>query len=327
MPEEIIKGIYRIRVNLPNSPLKLLNSYIIIGEGENLLIDTGFNRPECLESLTEGLKALGVKMEETDILLTHLHADHSGLVPKLIKNGRRVFIGRDELPWMYGETRSILWELDNIKVSREGFSEEVIEKHLIKAPSRNMASEPDFDGFTPLDDGDILSYGGYELRAVLTPGHTPAHMCFWIEDEKLMFTGDHVLFDITPNITLWNFVEDSLGDYLHSLREIDKYDVRIALPGHRETGDFHGRIAELLKHHEERLDECYKVLCENPDSTIYEVSGKMSWKIRCNSWEDFPITQKWFAVGECHSHLRHLETRGLAVRDDSEDTILYRAVQ
>lgn len=140
-----------------------------------------------------------------------------------------------------------------------------------------------------------------------------------------MFTGDHILFDITPNITLWNFVEDSLGDYLKSLREADKYDVRLALPGHRETGDYHGRIAKLLQHHEERLDECCRVVYENPNSSVYEIAGKMKWRIRCNSWEEFPIDQKWFAVGECHSHLRHLETKGLVVCDDSEQTIRYKA--
>lgn len=118
------------------------------------------------------------------------------------------------------------------------------------------------------------------------------------------------MFDITPNITGWRELDDALGSYLSSLRAIDKYDVRLALPGHRETGDFHQRIANLLGHHEARLEESLKVCRENPGATSYELAGKMNWKIRCNSWEDFPLGQKWFAVGEAYSHLRHLETLG-----------------
>lgn len=141
-----------------------------------------------------------------------------------------------------------------------------------------------------------------------------------------MITGDHVLFDISPNITLWNFVEDSLGDYLKSLQEIDRYDVLLALPGHRGTGDFHKRIAELLNHHEKRLEECYEAVLNNPDSSVYEIAGKMTWKIRCSSWEDFPINQKWFAVGECHSHIRHLEMLGKVKANEEEKIIRFRAV-
>ena len=141
-----------------------------------------------------------------------------------------------------------------------------------------------------------------------------------------MFTGDHVLFDISPNITLWNNVEDSLGDYLKSLKYIDEYDVRLALPSHREIGDFHERIAHLLDHHEMRLEECYNVVLNNPDLSVYDIAGKMSWKIRCNSWEDFPINQKWFAVGECHSHLRHLEKLGKVKANGEEQIVRFRAV-
>lgn len=51
-----------------------------------------------------------------------------------------------------------------------------------------------------------------------------------------MLLGDHVLFDITPNITDWWDVPDSLGDYLRSLDKIAAYPVTLPLPGHREAG-------------------------------------------------------------------------------------------
>lgn len=329
MHEEILKNIYRIQIPLPKSPLKILNCYIIKSnekDGRELVIDTGFNHPECREALISGLKELDIDMARTDILLTHLHSDHTGLVPEIAGPETRVYLSRVELPWMSAPSRFDLWELDNARMIRAGFTREAVNNAIKNAASRGMASDPNFKAFLPIDDGDEFKYGGYTLKAVVTPGHTPAHMCFWMEEQKAMFTGDHVLFDISPNITLWNFMDDPLGDYLSSLRKIDTYDVRLALPGHRETGDFHARIAQLLRHHEKRLDECYNVVLNNPDSSVYDIAGKMTWKIRCNSWDDFPFGQKWFAVGECHSHLRLLEKRGRVKVNDDEEVLKFRAL-
>lgn len=320
MSREILPNLYQIKVPLPRNPLRVLNSYVIKGQDRNVIIDTGFNQPECEEALKAALQELDVDMLNTDILLTHLHSDHTGLVPVLASENSRVYISRAEIPWMYGESRRELWKGDNVKFGRAGFSDREL-SFLDKAVSRDMAADKAFDRYLPIDDGMIFEYGGYKLQAVATPGHTPIHMCFWMEDQKTMFTGDHVLFDITPNITYWSELEDSLGDYLNSLRMIDKYDVRLALPGHRETGDFHKRISELLSHHQKRLEECLGIVRENPGLTTYQVAGKMSWKIRCNSWEDFPLGQKWFAVGECHSHLRRLEMEGL-IETNYEETVL-----
>lgn len=315
MPNEILPDLYRIKIPLPGNPLRLLNSYVIKGEDRNLLIDTGFKMPECKEALATGLNELEISMDKTDILLTHLHSDHSGLAPEFASESSRVFIGRDELPWMFGESRLKLWLADNVKYKKAGFSDEAV-AHLDEAVSRGLASDPYFDRYTPLDGDEELVYGGYCLRPVVTRGHTPMHMCFWMEEQKVMFTGDHVLFDITPNITEWGEMYDSLGEYLDSLQRVKKYDVRIALPGHRESGNFQERVDKLMQHHEERLDECLNIIKNNPGLTIYDISGKMKWKIRCNSWEDFPLGQKWFAVGECHSHVRHLECLGKVKIED-----------
>lgn len=79
--EQVADGIWRIGVELPQNPLRELNSYLIKGkENErDLLIDTGFRREECREALFAGLRALGSSPDRLDILLTHLHSDHTGL--------------------------------------------------------------------------------------------------------------------------------------------------------------------------------------------------------------------------------------------------------
>ena len=88
---EVLPEVFRIPVPLEGNPLKELNSYLFRGSREakqrNLLVDTGFRTEGCKKALLKGLGQLGVSMEDTDILLTHLHADHSGNAPELIRPG------------------------------------------------------------------------------------------------------------------------------------------------------------------------------------------------------------------------------------------------
>lgn len=84
---EVLPEVFRIPVPLEGNPLKELNSYLFRGSREakqrNLLVDTGFRTEGCKKALLKGLWRSGVSMEDTDILLTHLHADHSGNAPEL----------------------------------------------------------------------------------------------------------------------------------------------------------------------------------------------------------------------------------------------------
>ena len=78
--QEIDDNLFRIVVPLPGNPLQSINSYVIRDETRNLIVDTGLNRKACKEAVDEGLRKLGVDLDETDIFITHLHADHFGLV-------------------------------------------------------------------------------------------------------------------------------------------------------------------------------------------------------------------------------------------------------
>ena len=78
MIEEILPNLYRTEIPLPKSPLKWLNSYIVKGEDRFLIIDTGFNREECLNAMNASLQKLGVDLNKTDIFITHLHVGPHG---------------------------------------------------------------------------------------------------------------------------------------------------------------------------------------------------------------------------------------------------------
>lgn len=331
--EQILPGIYRIPVPLTGNPLKELNSYVIAGgEGDSLLVDTGFHTRECREAILEALEELGISMEHTDILLTHMHTDHTGNAAELLCKGRRAYIGEIDqvILTRYNRLEGVTnnhW-IRRERLRRHGVPEAVLEEMYRKTPSRTMMDYEREMEYTPLKDGQTLVYGGYTLKAIHTPGHTPGHMCFEIMGTGAMILGDHVLFDISPNITDWVNVEDSLGDYLESLDKIGQYDVTIPMPGHRKTGDFHERIAALKRHQERRLAECRDIVASLEHATLYEIASRMKWKIRTDSWDTFPAGQKWFALGECLAHLDYLVRRGQIQRHegDSETEVVWYEV-
>ena len=107
-------------------------------------------------------------------------------------------------------------------------------------------------------------------------------------------------------------MEDSLHMYLSSLDKVAKLEVTSVLPGHRKPWHNHqGRLEELKEHHRKRLDEAVTAL-RGGDKTAYEVTPYITWQIKYKNWEDFPIAQKFFAVGETLAHLKYLETDGKA---------------
>jgi glyoxylase-like metal-dependent hydrolase (beta-lactamase superfamily II) len=96
MIEEVLPNLFRIEIPLPGNPLKSLNSYVMRAADRNLIIDTGFNRKECFRAMQVGLRELDVDLGKTDFLITHLHADHFGLVTKLLTDTSKVYFNRPD---------------------------------------------------------------------------------------------------------------------------------------------------------------------------------------------------------------------------------------
>ena len=97
MAERLTNDLWRLDIPLVGNPLKNLNSYLLLGE-RSLLIDTGFRQQACREAMERQLAETGVDRDRLDIFCTHLHSDHTGLAPELIRPGCRIFIGEIDGP-------------------------------------------------------------------------------------------------------------------------------------------------------------------------------------------------------------------------------------
>ena len=312
-------NLYRLKIPLPESPLKYLNSYVIRDPGRSLIIDTGLNRRECLEAMQAGLDRVGIDLKKTDIFITHLHADHFGLVGKLATDTSDVYFSRPEKELMES------WEGFGAMIAyagRNGFPENELRAALDKHPGAKYGSEwiPELK---VLEDGDKINAGDYHFTCVTTPGHTIGHICLYEPDRKLLVAGDHILIDITPNIQCWSDLQNPLKHYLASLDKVAGLQIDLVLPGHRRLiRNPKARIEELKLHHRRRLEEVLTIL-EGRSMTAFEVASRMTWDLRYESWNDFPVAQRWFATGEAISHLRYLEEAGQVLRGTEDQLTRY----
>lgn len=320
MVEEILPGLFRLKIPLPNSPLKDLNSYVLTSDERNLVIDTGFNRDECFEAMQTGLGVLGIDPAETDFLLTHMHSDHTGLVSRLATPQSKVYIGRIDARVF---DSGIDWRPVAEYALNNGFERDELEQALQAHPGIKYKPR-DLPPFTLLDDGDRVELGDFTLQVLLTPGHTRGHICLYDAARRVLISGDHILYDITPHIESWSFEFDSLRQYLDSLDRVRDLPVDIVLPGHRNTfADLAGRVDELKEHHRQRAQEVIDIL-DGSTMSAYRIAAAMTWDIRADSFEAFPVAQKWFAVGEALAHLRYLEGEGRVERLDGDKIALFR---
>ncbi|MCL6634580.1 MAG: MBL fold metallo-hydrolase [Peptococcaceae bacterium] len=328
MVEEILPGLYRMEIPLPNNPLKAVNSYVIKSPGRNLVIDTGMNREECVTAIQAGLGELGIDLRETDFFITHMHADHSGLVAALAGENSRIYCsGTDsvmvnpemspEAPWL----KEILsFALLN------GFPENVLQEALMMHPGFRYCARGRL-AFCIVREGDTINIGEYVLKCVETPGHTPGHICLYDPRKKILFSGDHILGDITPNISLWSDDQNPLREYFESLDKVGSLAIDLVLPGHRSLiKDCRGRIEELKAHHLKRAEEILAIVGERA-MDAYQVAARMSWDLTYESWDLFPPPQKWFAAAEAIAHLKYLEDEQLIQRKTDGHKVLFAAIK
>ncbi|MDX9871485.1 MAG: MBL fold metallo-hydrolase [Clostridia bacterium] len=322
MPIELLPNLFKIEVPLPGTPLKRLNSYFIKGQDKHLMIDTGFNHPESREAVTAALQELNVTPADCDFYITHQHADHSGGVAYLATPTSNVYCSQHDADEITRYIKGNYWELLGYQQRSYGFPPDILQETINNHPANKKGASCEV-AFTTVGEGDRIEVGGYKFRVLLTPGHTLGHTCLYDKEKKLLISGDHILGDITPHITVWPLMVNSLERYLESLDKIAKFDIELTLPGHRSPiTDCKKRIQELKLHHERRLAEALEIVAEG-SCTAYQAAQHMTWDLTYASFEEFPFPQKWFATGETAAHLEWLVQNQAVVKEIKDEKYIF----
>jgi glyoxylase-like metal-dependent hydrolase (beta-lactamase superfamily II) len=314
--ERLAGGWWSIPVPIPDNPLRYTLSYLLTTDTDAIVVDPGWNAPECWDALTAGLRTAGVAAADvTGVVVTHVHPDHHGLSGRL-REASGCWVG------MHPAERATLTDLG----AGAGGSQRLEETRRwlvgLGAPESDLAAI--FAGFSAhtraaargggpaapdvlLDDGAELPVAGRRVGVIWTPGHTPGHICLLDAASGAMLTGDHVLPRITPNVALHPDRDDPVRDYLDSLRRVGEHDDVEVLPAHEYR--FRGlaaRTEQIREHHAVRGAEIVTVVNDLGEATLWQIAERLTWS---RPWPEIGM-MRMSALAETAAHVRYLAGRG-----------------
>ena len=163
-------------------------------------------------------------------------------------------------------------------------------------------------GFTGADqilgDGDGVHLGDVSFRVIATPGHADSHLCYWIEAERYLFSGDLIAGHGTVVLSA---APGSLTRYLASLQRVARLGSLTLLPGHGPVVlDGPAKIQEYLDHRALRERQIIGALSEGA-ATVDEIVRRV--------YAETPPQLFDMAAQNVRAHLEHLESQGRAKFD------------
>ena len=312
---DVIDGVHRIEVPTP-FPVGPVNSYLI--EGSPLtLVDTGPKTSKSLVAIRQGLKVLSYDLSDVEqILLTHNHVDHIGLVAQFVRDRLQVHGSPTEV-WIHQKDAEAVINYESyMEHYTEAFIRLIAASGVLQQERKMPIPQNRTEFFKAIGesvptahvfmDGATFKTGIGELSALWTPGHSPGSTCFVCDEKRIIFSGDHILGDISsnPSISFDSSERIGMNTYFESLDKIEPKADYLALPGHREPiPNIKSRIEGLRAEYEEKLQKAASVLTKNP-RTVYEISRVV--------YGDYETQSLVLALAESRDLLRILETRNQA---------------
>ena len=328
---EVEPGIHRLQLPMPH--LDYVNAYLVEGDRDNghLLIDTGWDTKEAFDSLKNQLAEIGINPEDIcQIIVTHVHPDHYGLAGKL----KRLFnaqlalhnLEKNFIESRYINMDELLQQMEHLLQANGTPSDESTELQRASLPLVKFVTpvSPDIT----LHGDEIITTGYLSFKVLWTPGHAWGHVCLYAPSRKILFSGDHILLNITPHIGLHPQTSTNpLGDYLDSLNSLKRLEVKLVLPGHGEPFTaFKSRIEEIIQHHQQRNAEIMSALKASP-KTAYQIASEITWMNYASSagWEKLGPWNKRMAVLETLAHLEAMKIAG-KLASSTQDNVIYYSI-
>jgi len=330
-----IEDVIRFKIDFPPfDGLKFVCVYLLKVDGINILIDAGLHFRDWKNLFFSSLKNLNITIKDIDYcIITHDHLDHLGLIKDLKRKNPDLQLLMHEITHEiieWGTNPNKSKELENEarelakRMIKYGISEKQgdrIVQVLTAMPKLARYQKPD----KLLVDNEEISIGTNKLKIIWTPGHAVGHICVFDTDRRYLFSGDHILSEITPHIgsfimspTLkkkYDF-NNILDYYLRSLEKIDLLNPSIIFPAHQEViYNPSERILEIKEHHKNRLKEISNIIKNNPLTPV-----KIA---EIHFGNDLTEINSFLALSEVLSHLIYLEDQNKITRIEKNGKFLF----
>lgn len=168
------------------------------------------------------------------------------------------------------------------------------------------------DGFVPdtaIGDGWVLDATGFRLRAIHTPGHASNHLCYRLEGERLLFSGDHIMSGSTVVIAP---PDGDMAAYLDALQRLKDVDLAGIAPGHGPyVEDAYAVIEQYISHRRARESAIEDALRQAGRARVPELVEAV--------YTDVPDVLHPIARWSVWAHLRKLAAEGRVVSTDADD--------
>jgi len=229
---QIAPGIRRVIANNPGPFTFHGTGTYILGTGNVAVIDPGPDDEEHIGAILAALDGETI----SHILVTHTHMDHSpGCRPLQALTGAPTYA--------YGPHGA--GKLEQGVQVEEGGDMDFAPDHLVK-------------------HGDIIQGGDWTVECVYTPGHTSNHMCFALQEQKALFTGDHVMGWSTSIISP---PDGDMAAYMQSLELLLERDDAVSWPTHGPSIiDPKTHVRAYIAHRIEREEQILKCIDEGTHS-------------------------------------------------------------
>ncbi len=291
------------------SPEGANSAYLLPERG--VVVDPGPPGDEAWSAFRGGMQEAGCDLDAVDhVVVTHWHADHTGLAPRLARAAdAAVHMHARDAPLLasYERTRAERLKRDAAALRRWGVPEATVEAVVDGDTPSPFPAETEVESHA---DGDEIAGG----RLLHTPGHTAGHAAFAFDDH--LFVGDCLLPTYTPNVGGSDTrLANPLEVYLESLTRLERHVGECEFhPGHGETLALPDRIDEIRAHHEERTRRVSERVATRERATPWDVAGDL--------FGDLAGLHVKFGAGEAAAHLAYLCDAGY-VAETGEGPAVY----
>ncbi len=174
-------------------------------------------------------------------------------------------------------------------------------------PPPESGQDPSFRAARPCHDGERIDCGEFSMRLIHTPGHVSNHLCFLLEQDALLFTGDHILDGMTPVIAP---PDGCMRQYLQALERLKTLPLRALAPAHGRVMHEPLQVIEtLLRHRARRESKLLSVLAaQSQPLSLQALAGLV--------YDDITPALLPLACRTLQAHLLKLEAEGRARQAD-----------